>query len=682
MKRGRGFVVCIILILIGAVETTSVYGQSHEKKWGHISQKNLEMKVYAPDSSASAVVLFDVGNLTHDMKLDYYMERHVRIKILTDQGFDWATIKIPYDKSVGQHVDRIDGETYYLSSKGKIIKTKLSHKDIYKEKLDKGDEVIKFTLPKVRPGAIIEYRYKKKIGNPLYLDSWTFQHDIPVEWSVLNFRKPSWFNFKLMLRGGRSLDEQSSKPYVQIINLNELGNFGASEPDQAYSLGGTEFHWAIKDLPALKKESHVYDRDFYRSRMLIQYSSLSIKDRNNNEIYHKDILSSWHKIRDQLLDNDAFGHRLKGRDMFKSQLGGILNDKMSQDAKLKAVYDFVKRAIVWNKRDAVFCESKLKDVFEKKNGTSSEINMLLIQMLHEAGIEAYPVVASTRDHGPIINSIPIYSQFNTTLCMAIINNKKYFLDATNPYRPFTQVAERLAGCQGLVIKKPPEQMTDKVEWVKIKERPRNERNVTITGNLSSNGFFKGTIGIRLNGYYGTEYREDLADAKSPREFVKKNLLDHFNNVKIDTVVVLFQKKDELPLMMNIKLTGRIKAVKNGNMYYVNPTLLFRQDSNPFTEKTRTMPIDFSYPRSVRYLLKVKLDSNLTFSSDPKNVVRKMKSGGAIAQYIVQGGKQSLSVFFGLNLSKIQFLPKQYYELKEFYGHVVQDENTKIVLKDN
>ncbi len=460
MKRGRGsIVVGAILIFVLGLSIKSVYAQSHEKKWGHISKNNLQMKVYAPDSSAAAVVLFDVGDLTHDLKLDYYMQRHVRIKILTDQGFDRATVKIPYDRSVNQEVSRIEGETYYLGSDGKIVKTKLDHKDIYKEKLDKDVEVIKFTLPKVRPGAIIEYRYKKKIGNPIYLESWTFQRDIPVEWSVLNFRKPSWFNFKLMLRGGRPLDEQSSKPYAQVINLSELGNFGAAEPDQAYRLPGTELHWAIKDIPALKDESHVFDRDFYRSRMLIQFSSISIKDADGNVVYHKDILGSWQKIRDQLLDNDDFGHRLKDRSIFKTQLAGIVNDKMSQQDKLKAIYDFVKNAVVWNKDDALFCESRLKDVLRKKSGTSGEINFLLIQMLREVGIQAYPVVASTRDNGPIISSIPILSQFNATLCMAVVNNKKYFLDATNPYRPFIQVPERLEDCQGLVIKEEPEQMS-------------------------------------------------------------------------------------------------------------------------------------------------------------------------------------------------------------------------------
>ena len=138
------------------------------------------MKVYSQDSSAVAVVLFDVGKIKHDRKLDFFLERHVRIKILTDEGFDWATVSVPYSPHEGQEVRRIDGAAYYLDANGKMQEAELDHKDIFKEKVDKDVEAIKFTLPKVKPGAIIEYKYRKKIGNVSYIHSWTFQKDIPT----------------------------------------------------------------------------------------------------------------------------------------------------------------------------------------------------------------------------------------------------------------------------------------------------------------------------------------------------------------------------------------------------------------------------------------------------------------------------------------------------------------------
>lgn len=681
MSRGRGNVVCVCLILFLGISIASANAKSHEKKWGHISRKNLMMKVYTPDSSATAVMLFDVGKITHDQKLDFYLERHVRIKILTDQGYDWATVKIPILRDAGQRVTRIAGETYYLDVNGKMHKVKLGHKDIYKEKVDKKVEVVKFTLPKVRPGAIIEYRYKKEIGDPQNIHDWTFQHDIPAEWSELNFRVPSWYKFKFMMRGTQPLSDRDTKQYSQIIDLNALDGFDAAARTEAYSLKGIEYHWALKDIPALKKESHIFDRDFYRSRMLIQFSSITITDSQNDVLFQRNLLGTWPKVRDQLLKAPEFGGRLKDRAIFKKQLTGVVNDQMSQMDKLKAIYHFVKKTIEWNKEDAIFCDARLKDVFKRKTGTSAEINMLLVQMLRESGILAYPVLASTRKHGPIIPSIPIASQFNTVVCMAEINNKKYFLDATDPYRPYIQIPERLANCKGLVIKKEPEQLENKLIWVTLKEKPWNERNVSITGVLNTNGQFDGMIGIRFNGYFGTEYRKDLAGAKSVNKYVRKHFLGHFDDVKIDTVVVRFQKKEELPLMLNIRLTGKIKALKNGDLYYMNPKLLFRREKNPFTAKTRTLPVDFSYPRAVRYMLRIKLDRNLSVVSKPKSVLRKMQNNSVVSQYAMQMHHDTLMVFSGMNLMKYEFLPQKYKALRSFFGHVVEDQNSKIVLKD-
>ncbi len=681
MKRGRGIIgisACVLLLCL--VTNTLVSAQSHEVKWGHISKNNLQMKVYSKDSSAVAVVLFDVGKITHDRKLDFFLDRHVRIKILTDQGFDWATVNVPFSPHDRQEVRRIDGATYYLDANGKMQKAELDHKDIFKEKVDKDVQAIKFTLPKVKPGAIIEYKYRKKIGDVWNIDSWTFQKDIPVVWSELDLYKPNVYDFKLMMRGSQSITEQSNKSYSQIIDLNELDRYSAVGPTEAYRLDGTIYHWALRDIPALEDESHVYARDFYRSRMLMQYAGITVRDRNGNVVTHRDFLGTWQKVRDELLDNSYFGGRLKDQEQFKSVLAGILTDKMSALEKMKAIYHHVQSSMVWDKTDEIFCESKLKDVYEKKSGTSAEINFLLIQMLRDAGINAYPMIASTRDHGPILSVIPIIRQFNTTICMTVIDNEIYFLDATNPYRPFNQVPERLQGSQGLVIKVDPEPNQNKIHWLVIKEKPKNEHNVSITGDLSEDGMFSGTIGIRLNGYYGTEYRQEIDGAKSVNDFTKKELLDHFTDVKIDSLSVLFQKQNQLPLMINIKMKGMIKTLKNGDITYLNPTLLFRHDENPFTQKYRSLPIDFPFPSSSRYMLKVKLDSGLTVTSNPQNLVRKLPDGGLVAQYIVQKGDGGLTVFSGMNISRIQYPSRDYKDIKDFYGKVVQDENTKIVLK--
>lgn len=67
----------------------------------------------------------------------------------------------------------------------------------------------------------------------------------------------------------------------------------------------------------------------------------------------------------------------------------------------------------------------------KKSGTSGEINLILVNLLKEAGLEAYPMLVSERFHGKVNVAYPFIEQFNSVFACVIINNKKHYLDATD-----------------------------------------------------------------------------------------------------------------------------------------------------------------------------------------------------------------------------------------------------------
>ena len=77
---------CIgILVLV----SNTLAAQSY--KFGKIPDHQLAMELYEKDSTASAVVLFDVGNAEIDYKqsnLKLEVSRHTRIKIFNDDALD------------------------------------------------------------------------------------------------------------------------------------------------------------------------------------------------------------------------------------------------------------------------------------------------------------------------------------------------------------------------------------------------------------------------------------------------------------------------------------------------------------------------------------------------------------------------------------------------------------------
>ena len=90
-------------------------------KFGKISDEELNMKVYAPDTSAAAVILYDDGSssVNYDVSLNRFIltfERFLRIKILKESGKEWGnhTISLYSFNQTKEEIRGIDGVTFNM----------------------------------------------------------------------------------------------------------------------------------------------------------------------------------------------------------------------------------------------------------------------------------------------------------------------------------------------------------------------------------------------------------------------------------------------------------------------------------------------------------------------------------------------------------------------------------------
>ncbi|HHH55243.1 MAG TPA: DUF3857 domain-containing protein, partial [Bacteroidetes bacterium] len=141
--------------------------QAQEYKFGKVSKAELEEKFYPLDSTANAAILyterktnFEYSNVNGFFIVEKYF---TRLKIYNKEGFENATQKILayYNTSNKEKVTDIKATTYNLID-GKIVKNKLSKKNIYREAENKLYNSVKFTLPNLKPGSVIEWAYTFK----------------------------------------------------------------------------------------------------------------------------------------------------------------------------------------------------------------------------------------------------------------------------------------------------------------------------------------------------------------------------------------------------------------------------------------------------------------------------------------------------------------------------------------
>ena len=72
-------------------------------------------------------------------------------------------------------------------------------------------------------------------------------------------------------------------------------------------------------------------------------------------------------------------------------------------------------------------------------------------MLKNAGLNADPVLFSTRDNGIAISVFPTITKFNSVLTRLTIDGKIYLLDATSEFCPFGYLPANDINGQGRVV---------------------------------------------------------------------------------------------------------------------------------------------------------------------------------------------------------------------------------------
>lgn len=171
--------------------------QPTTQPFGKIDVADLELKFCDFEQGANAMVLFDKGIIAYDENFDLSMERHVRIKIFNDKGKDLANIRVEFFS--GNHLEYINGvqaQTINLvDGKPEIIK--LDKKLIYTEVVDKSRSALVFSMPNVKSGSVIEYKYVLNTNSIVNFPDWYFQDMIPSRYNELTTVMPEQLSFSI-----------------------------------------------------------------------------------------------------------------------------------------------------------------------------------------------------------------------------------------------------------------------------------------------------------------------------------------------------------------------------------------------------------------------------------------------------------------------------------------------------
>lgn len=509
MKTKPLFLLNCLLILLCSVASA----QKKPIKWGKILASDTSMTVYKADPKAPAVVLCDFGTTEIGPRTEY--TRHVRIKILKEEGIKYANVEIPY--RYYDHYDDITGlkaQTINVLPNGKLKFTRVKGKNIEDIQVDNRNKKKVIQFQDVKVGSIIEYSYSIFSLDLVRLREWYFQSTIPVMWSEYRLYVPRWFNYLVTFQKGRALDYDEQKAFADQLQwlystketktLRELAGKkyvlyeSPKGTVKVYYAKGESYRFIMNDVPALEPQrgmlsltdfypvvkSHLYlaDGNFpWRYRRILVAAREDYDWENARREYYNSMvgfiaywLPTWDEAVKKWLDSDRLGHQLIKAVDYKPVFEKAFNADATAYEKAKGIYQYVKDNVQWNGTYSMYTDRDLKDVLKKKSGNSGEINLLLINLLKRADIDAKPVLVRTLDLGRPENIYPMFNQFNQVIAMIKVNGQTLFLDASGKNSSFSSLPWNINNAEGFLLTK------QDYKWVDVANKQTNTQQASIT----------------------------------------------------------------------------------------------------------------------------------------------------------------------------------------------------------
>jgi hypothetical protein len=682
-------ILTLLLVLMFPVILSS---QKAPIKWNEIPMEDLKMTTYEIEPSAPAVVLCDYGQISFDWRqyknIFVFYDRHVRIKILKPEGAKYARISIPfhnmlYEKLGIKNAIEIKAKVYNLSDNGKLVGRKVKSKDIQYRDSTNSIRIAEFTFPDVKPGSIIEYDYQKPTLDLIQPESWYFQRDIPTRLSELRMRVPEAFEYLFSTQNISDFDIQektypvrSGIPGMQIRFVkNNVESFDC----QKFITKPEDFIEKINIHLDLAKDERIYNYYQLLITTYNDYDTYTPFQRRNMKypaeyIVYK--LPSWEKVNTDLLESERFGLPLSSSWDYQTYLNQMTANKITQQDQMVAIYNYLRKNMKWTgeynmklkqvsntglssiyakAENKLINKKSLADPFQNKEGTSSEINFLLIYFLNKAGIETCPVIISTRNNGKIDKDIPESKQFNHVLACAKIGKEQFLLDATDSLRPYNILDINDLNSTGYVVKR------KEFGWIPITNEKITETSILEKTIIDSNFQFSMQTSISETGYEALNHRKEIYK-KGKEKFISDYTTQHLNSTSVNQFEIKNINNDALPLILNI---SQIQNKENEKEIKIQANFDAVFGPNNFTEMNRKYPVDFIYQFQKNYVLEIEVPDNYTIEL-PTNDEYSTSENNASFKYNVSRNANKIELKINLQILKSEFPESEYNNLKELF----------------
>jgi len=667
-----------VMFLMSALAVSAQ--QNVNMKFGKPTKEEMEMTVYSPDPDAEAVVLCRLTDVEYTVQTSSFLvdyREKCRIKVLKPGGTRFAKVVVPYqmNMSVGNNItglrtsfmtipmDRVSGNssfqeqdgpmsegifgtdgdemvedikaTAFNQEGGKVVKTSLKKSDIVKTKIDNQNYLVEFTVPNVKVGTVIEYEYN--IHSQLFweLRDWYAQCEIPVVYAKLDMNIPNYLIF--------NIEDHGIQRLTYTCTVGSLKYKVESDPlANPMSVNTNHYVYIGRDLIGMPKDDYVWNAQDHCAGITAELKQYRLRGMNQ-----LDYAKTWEQIDAMILDSDDLGLHLNDHSPLANELK---ESKIEEIADLRKrvieVYKLVMSKVKWNGKYEL-SPAPTSETLKKGEGTNADINLLLIQSLHDAGLNAAPVMLRTRDLGLLPYNFPSIRKLSTFLVGVIMpSGGNVYLDASSKNAYLNVLPEVMLVERARLVQK-----GNRSQWVNLQKLQRSQKSTIINATLTPDGKLSGKQTTRYEGLDAAQYRTKAG-------------LDEFAPEATEEV--------------EFTLQGTVNDGKISVCPFKNPPL----ESNPFNASKRLMPVEFPCIRTERIVINITLPEGYTMESKPQSTIVSTPDKGLDGRYVTSESEGKAHVEYLFNVNSLSHSEKNYSDLRQIFEMFINYGKTPLIFKKN
>lgn len=294
------------------------------------------------------------------------------------------------------------------------------------------------------------------------------------------------------------------------------------------------------------------------------------------------------------------------------------------------------------------------------------MNLFLSGMLSAAGINAIPVLLSTRDHGVVSSTHPFQQFLNYVIVSVTTGEIRLLLDATETMLPYDKLPSRCTNIRGLLVEK------DSNKWIDIVQDDvaLTDRtfNIKCSDDLSKL--------IAENTY--TTYNYDAYNYRRSYYGEIDNLKELLNERKIEPlgeINVQNYSDPKKPFIFSFKTETNLENISD--KLFIPPFQNQAATDNWFKQAKRTFPVDLIHRHGATYKSTIQIPEGYKVEHLPQEV----QHAGKIMKVnysAVEKGNQ-IEVTAGFEFKDSIYPAKDYQTLKSTFDYLIKILNEVVVL---